>query len=147
MTSGFFLRAESFFNFASYIDSIGGADAYGGQSLHAQSHGESFLALFVNRIRNGIFILDEPEAALSPARQLAFIKIISDCERRGTAQFIIATHSPILLSYPGAAVYSLDGPEIHRVTAADTEHVQLTRDFLNAPERYLRRLLGPEPET
>jgi predicted ATPase len=80
-----------------------------------QSHGESFLALFTNRFTNGIYILDEPEAALSPARQLAFIKIINERERSGRAQFIIATHSPILLSYPGAAVYSLDGPEIQRV--------------------------------
>ena len=146
VTSGFFLRAESFFNFASYIDSIGGADAYGGKSLHLQSHGESFLALFTNRFTNGIYILDEPEAALSPARQLAFINIINDCERSGRAQFIIATHSPILLSYPGAAIYGLDGPEIQRVAAADTEHVQLTRDFLNAPERYLKRLLASDNE-
>lgn len=146
VTSGFFLRAESFFNFASYIDSIGGQPAYGGQSLHTQSHGESFLTLFTNRFTNGIYILDEPEAALSPARQLAFLKIINDRERSGRAQFIIATHSPILLSYPGAAIYSLDGPSIDKISAADTEHVRLTRDFLNAPERYLSRLLEPEEE-
>lgn len=146
VTSGFFLRAESFFNFASYIDSIGGAEAYGGKSLHVQSHGESFLALFTNRFTNGIYILDEPEAALSPARQLAFMKIINERERSGRSQFIIATHSPILLSYPGATVYSLDGPAIERVAAAATEHVQLTRDFLNAPEMYLKRLFAPDSE-
>jgi predicted ATPase len=146
VTSGFFLRAESFFNFASYIDSIGGQQAYGGQSLHTRSHGESFLTLFTNRFTNGIYLLDEPEAALSPARQLAFLKIINDRERSGRAQFIIATHSPILLSYPGAAIYSLDGPSIDQISAADTEHVRLTRDFLNAPERYLGRLLEPEEE-
>jgi len=146
VTSGFFLRAESFFNFASYVDSIGSQNAYGGQSLHAQSHGESFLALFTNRFNNGIYLLDEPEAALSPQRQLAFLKIISDRERSGRAQFIMATHSPILLCYPGATIYSLDGAKIQRITAAETEPVRLKRDFLNAQERYLRRVLGPESE-
>jgi len=144
VTSGFFLRAESFFNFASYLDAIGSQDAYGVKSLHGQSHGESFLALFTNRFTHGIYILDEPEAALSPQRQLAFLKIIHDLERSGRAQFIIATHSPILMSYPGSTIYSLDGNAIQCITAAESDHVRLTRDFLNAPERYFRRLFAPE---
>src|SRR6266705_326607 len=90
---GFFMRAETFFNFATYLDEIGSTfSAYGGKSLHEQSHGESFLSLFVNRFESGLYILDEPEAALSPARQLSFLAIIRDLERSGRAQFIIATH-------------------------------------------------------
>jgi predicted ATPase len=144
VTQGFFLRAESFFNFASYIDDLSLQGAYGGKSLHGQSHGESFLSLFASRFRNGIFILDEPEAALSPQRQLTFLRIIHDLEAQGRSQLIIATHSPILLSYPTATIYSFDGDEISKVAAEDTEHVRLTRDFLNAPDRYLRRLLAPD---
>jgi predicted ATPase len=108
VAEGFFLRAESFYNFASYIDEVSDLRAYGGKSLHAQSHGESFLSLFNNRFEHGIYILDEPEAALSPQRQLSLLKVIHDLEAPGHAQFLIATHSPILLAYPGAALYSLD---------------------------------------
>src|SRR5262245_33253288 len=96
-TEGFFMRAESFYNFASYLDRVSNFQAYGGKSLHHQSHGESFLSLFQNRFEQGLYILDEPEAALSPQRQLAFLKIIHDLEAPRHAQFLIASHSPILL--------------------------------------------------
>ena len=98
VTKGFFLRAESFYNFATYIEEVSDMRAYGGKSLHEQSHGESFISVFANRFEQGIYILDEPEAALSPQRQLTFLKIIHDLTAAGHAQFLIATHSPIILS-------------------------------------------------
>src|SRR5689334_4748367 len=98
VAEGFFMRAESFYNFATYIEQVSDLRAYGGRSLHAQSHGEAFLALFANRFEQGIFILDEPEAALSPQRQLSFLRIIHELEMPAQAQFLISTHSPILLS-------------------------------------------------
>lgn len=142
ITEGFFLRAESFYNFATYIESVSNLRAYGGRSLHEQSHGESFLALFEHRFEQGIYILDEPEAALSPQRQLSFLKIIHDLEAPGHAQFLISTHSPILLTYPGAALFSLDGNEIRQVAYEDTEHFQLTRRFLNNPAGFYRHLFS-----
>jgi len=141
MPDGFFMRAESFYNFATYLDDVSDFMAYGGKSLHAQSHGESFLALFDHRFEQGLYILDEPEAALSPQRQLAFLKIIHDLEAPGHAQFIIASHSPILLAYPGATLYEFTNEGISEVAYRETGHYLLTRDFLNAPERFLRHLL------
>lgn len=146
VSGGFFLRAETFFNFASYLEEVGSTFiAYGGKSLHAQSHGEAFLALFRNNFEDGLFILDEPEAALSPQRQLAFLRILHDLGSRKIAQFVIATHSPILLTLPGSRVLSLDGEVIREIDYRDTEHYSLTRDFLNAPERFFRHLLEDEP--
>lgn len=139
-TEGFFLRAESFFNFATYIESVSNLKAYGGKSLHQQSHGESFLALFENRFEHGFYILDEPEAALSPQRQLAFMSIINQLEAPGHAQFLIATHSPMLLSYPGAKVISFDDGEIKQIDYKESSHYQLTKSFLESPERYFRQL-------
>ena len=144
VTEGFFMRAESFYNFASYIEEVSDLRAYGGKSLHAQSHGESFLALFANRFEQGIYILDEPEAALSPQRQLSFLKIIHDLSSPGHAQFLIATHSPIILSYPGAVLFSLDEAGIQPIEYRDTEHYRLTRDFLNTPERFLHHLFDAD---
>lgn len=144
-SEGFFLRAESFYNFASYIDRVSDLRAYGGRPLHEQSHGESFLALFANRFEHGLYILDEPEAALSPQRQLSFLRVVYELEKPGHAQFLIATHSPILLSYPGAVIFSLDGGSARETTYEETDHYRITRDFLNDPGRYLRHLLG-EPE-
>lgn len=141
-SDGFFLRAESFYNFASYLDEVSTLRAYGGKSLHRQSHGESFLALFENRFEQGVFLLDEPEAALSPQRQLTFLRIIHALAEPKQAQFIIATHSPILLAYPGATIYHFDEGGIHRVDYRETEHYQLMRDFLNAPERFFRHLFS-----
>ncbi|UGV40727.1 AAA family ATPase [Methanococcoides orientis] len=145
VTEGFFLRSETFYNFASHIDELqkidGRAyDAYGGKSLHERSHGESFLTLFNNRFGNGLYLLDEPEAALSPLRQLSLLKIIHDMELRGKAQFIIATHSPILMGYPNSQILDFDGDRITEVEYGDTDHYNITKDFLNARERYFREL-------
>src|SRR5437867_8229713 len=142
IAEGFFMRAESFYNFATYIEQVSDLRAYGGKSLHEQSHGESFLALFANRFEQGIYILDEPEAALSPQRQLSFLRIIHELETPAHAQFLIATHSPIILSYPGAVLFSLDGDSIREVSYRETDHYLLTRDFLNSPERYFKTLFS-----
>ena len=140
------MRAESFFNFASYLDEVvgpGGLESYGGKSLHEQSHGESFLALFNNKFdEKGIYLLDEPEAALSPTRQLSFLAVLNRLEKTGLAQFVIASHSPILLSYPGAEILSFDGGEIKPIQYTDTEHYKLTKAFLDSPERYFKHLFS-----
>ena len=146
---GFFLRAESFFNVATEIERLdaepgaGGRviDSYGGRSLHEQSHGESFLALMTQRLGgHGLYILDEPEAALSPQRQLAVLSRIHDLVLDGS-QFIIATHSPILMAYPDACIYRCDSTGVSKVAYEDTEHFQVTRDFLSNPERMLKVLM------
>ena len=145
---GFFLRAESYFNVATNIEDMDNAggfgppviNSYGGRSLHEQSHGESFLSLMHHRFGGrGIYILDEPEAALSPTRQLTVLsrmKQLIDDE----SQFIIATHSPILLAYPGALIYQIDGSGINPVRYEDTEHYEITKAFLDNPERMLEEL-------
>lgn len=148
--TGFFLRAESFFNLATEIERLDAEpsfgppviESYGGRSLHEQSHGESFLALMKHRFGpNGLYILDEPEAALSPSRQLSLLSRVHELLGEGS-QFIIATHAPIVLAYPGATIYQLDERGITSIAYEQTEHVQLTRDFLNDRGRYLRRLLS-----
>jgi predicted ATPase len=152
---GFFLRAESYFNVATEIERLDkepgmGApiiDSYGGVSLHEQSHGEAFLSLALHRFRgNGLYILDEPEAALSPQRQLALLSIIHDLVEHRASQFIIATHSPILMAYPKALIYLLGATGIERVAYEDTEHYRITRDFLSSPERFFKTLFA-QPET
>lgn len=144
--NGYFFRAENFFNVASYLDTIGDSySSYGGKSLHHQSHGESFLALFKNRFgRTGIFILDEPEAALSPMRQLTLLSIIHNLSKKHNAQFIIATHSPMLLAYPHATLYSCDTDELRKIKYTETEHYQITKSFLYNPELYLSNLFSDE---
>jgi len=145
----YFLRAESFYNVASEIERLdkepGGPPiigAYGGKSLHEQSHGESFFALFKNRFRdNGLYLMDEPEAALSPKRQLEFLALLHDYIKRG-GQFVIATHSPIIMAYPDARIYLLDGQGLKEIAYADTEHYLITRGFLSSPKRSLSVLLG-----
>ncbi|MCB1096825.1 MAG: AAA family ATPase [Verrucomicrobiae bacterium] len=147
---GFFLRAESFFNFAAHMDemendpfSATGYFNYGGKSLLEQSHGESFLSLFLNRFgEHGLYLLDEPEAALSPARQLTFLVRLHDLVE-SDSQFIIATHSPIIMAYPDAWIYQLSENGIERVEYQETQHVDLTRRFLNNRKRMLDRLLSP----
>ncbi|MGT2430903.1 AAA family ATPase [Cupriavidus basilensis] len=150
---GFFLRAESFFNVATEIERLDEEpgfgppviNAYGGRSLHEQSHGESFLALMMHRFGgNGLYLLDEPEAALSPQRQLAVLSRIHDLVEDGS-QFIIATHSPILMAYPNAWIYTCSPDGVARIDYQDTEHFRVTRDFLASPERMLRVLLDGEP--
>ena len=112
-----------------------------GAGLDAVSHGESFLTLFRARfVPNGLYLLDEPEAPLSPMRQLALIALIKHCVDAQGAQFIIATHSPILLATPRATIYTFDDGQVRPIAYDETEHVRLTRDFLNAPERFLRHL-------
>jgi predicted ATPase len=101
------------------------------------------MALFANRFEQGVYLLDEPEAALSPQRQLSFLRIIHDLATPGHAQFIIATHSPILLSYPGAVLFSLDGDAIREIAYRETSHYLITRDFLTSPERFFKHLFGP----
>ncbi|MGC4114730.1 MAG: AAA family ATPase [Myxococcales bacterium] len=142
VSDGFFMRAESFFNFATYIDQVSSLSRYGGVRLHEQSHGESFLALFTHRFERGIFLLDEPEAALSPQRQLAFLKVIRDLEAAGRAEFIICSHSPILLAYPGATLLSLDGGGIAPIAYQETQHYQVTKQFLDSPERFFKHLFA-----
>ena len=138
---GYFLRAESFFNVASYMDDVGYLKSYGDRSLHAQSHGEAFMALLIHKLRgNGLYLFDEPEAALSPNRQLAALSAIDQLVK-DESQFIIATHSPILLSYPRAKILQFDGAGITEVAYEDTEHYAVTRDFLNHYRRRLEQLL------
>lgn len=142
-TNGFFLRAESFYQFASHIDHIDdtGFQSYGGRSLHEQSHGESFLSLFMHRFRDkAIYLLDEPEAALSPQRQLSFLRLIYDLTRQGNCQFIIATHSPILLGYPDATIYSFDEESIQEIDYEATSHYTITKYFLDHRERMLKNI-------
>ena len=147
---GFFLRAESFYNVASNIDEMDEApsfgprliDSYGGVSLHQQSHGESFLALVQNRFGGqGLYLLDEPEAALSPARLLTLLGEIHRLVQ-ADSQFIIATHSPILMAYPGARIYVLSEDGVEAADYRETEHYQLTKRFLDDPDRFLRYLFS-----
>lgn len=151
---GYFLRAESLYNMASYVDEMEDdplTPSYlqyvGGKSLHGQSHGESLLALAKNRFwGRGLYLLDEPESALSPMRQLSFLTLMHDLVSRG-GQLLIATHSPILMAYPQADILRFDGPDgVERVNYRDTEHYRITREFLSAPERMLSVLLAPEEE-
>jgi len=145
---GFFLRAESFYNLATNIDELDSGPSsgpplinfYGGRSLHEQSHGESFFAVFQNKFRGkGIYILDEPEAALSPSRQMSMITRIHELVQQGS-QFIIATHSPIIMAYPHARIYQIqEGFEV--VNYEETEHYQIMRAFLNNKQKMLDILM------
>ncbi len=149
---GFFLRAESFYNVATNIDEMDEQpsfgprliDSYGGVSLHHRSHGESFLALVQNRFGGrGLYLLDEPEAALSPSRLLTLLGEMDQLVR-ADSQFIVATHSPIIMAFPNARLYVLSETGIEAVEYRQTEHYQLTRRFLENPERMLQFLLGNE---
>ena len=145
---GYFLRAESFYNVATNIeelDSIPAAapkliEGYGGRSLHEMSHGESFFALMTNRFfGNGLYILDEPEAALSPARTMAMLSLMSELCQNGS-QFIISTHSPILLAYPDAKIYELSEDGIELTPYRETGSYKTMKQFLDSPERMVRYL-------
>ena len=141
-SDAFFLRAESFYNVATLVDQLGVQRAYGGGSLHERSHGESFLALLEHRFRgNGLYLMDEPESALSPQRQLAFLALLDDYVRDGS-QFVIATHSPILMAYPHATILQFDDAGVRPVPYEDTEHYRVTKAFLDCPARMLRELVG-----
>lgn len=152
---GFFLRAESFYNTATEVEELSRRSLappeefyrnYGGKSLHHQSHGESFLNLVHSRFHGqGIYLLDEPEAALSPARQLTLLCELHRLVEAGS-QLLIATHSPILMAYPGAEILLLGEGPIHPVEYRETEHYQITKSFLDGPERMLRILLQQDEE-
>lgn len=145
---GYFFRAEYYAQFASLLDARkrdkefkeDPYGRYGGQSLHTRSHGESFLALMQSRLTNGLFLLDEPESALSPKRQLALLALMLDRIKQGKTQFIIATHSPILMTFPGATVVSFDSHSLDSVDYRESEHFQLTKGILDHPERYWKHL-------
>jgi predicted ATPase len=138
----YFLRAESFFNVATYMDEMQYFGGYGGKSLHARSHGEAFMSLLLDKLRGkGLYLMGEPEAALSPNRQLTALSAIHQLVQ-DESQFIIATHSPILLSYPNAKIIQFDATGISEVAFEDTEHFAVTRDFLNNYPRRLEQLLG-----
>jgi len=142
--TSFFLRAETFYNVATEVERLGIGSSYGGGSLHAMSHGEAFLGLMKHRFGpSGLYILDEPEAALSPARQLAFLHRLHELVQAGS-QFLIATHAPIVLAYPDAMIYRLDEHGIERTSYDETDQVTLTRDFLNHRPRFLDELLVEE---
>ena len=141
--SGFYLRAESFFNLAGFLDEVGDVDMSGGRKLHAQSHGESVLALLSNRLgsmERGVILMDEPEAALSPSRQLAFLGLLHQWDMSETVQLVIATHAPIILCYPGATLYRFDEDGISETPVEHTEHYRVTKAFLSNPERYLAEI-------
>lgn len=142
---GFFLRAESFYNVATNIDELDRDDpgliySYGGKSLHKQSHGEAFFSVFMNRFGgNGLYILDEPEAALSPARQMAMLSRIHELVK-SNSQFIIATHSPIIMAYPDAIIYEIN-EEIEVVKYEKSEHYQIMKSFINNKNKMLEILI------
>lgn len=153
-TDGFFLRAESFYNVATNLDELDLEPAlklpklpklisnYGGVSLHKQSHGESFMALVENRFRgNGLYILDEPEAALSPMRLMRLMVCMQELVKKDS-QFIISTHSPILMTFPNSEVLEITETGINPVNYKDTEHYIVTKRFMDAPEKIIKNLLG-----
>ena len=146
----FFLRAESLFTTASYLEELDepGRDplaAYGGRSLHEQSHGESFLAVMLNRFGpDGFYLLDEPEAALSTQNCLTFLRRVHELVSQGS-QFVIATHSPIVLAYPQATIYACTDTGVEKVEFDDADPVRLTQSFLNARERFLQLLFSEQP--
>ncbi len=145
---GYFLRAEFQAHFASLLDQreadpdfLGDPySRYGGRSLHTRSHGEAFLAILQHRIQSGLLLFDEPESALSPQRQLVLLAHMATLEAAGQSQFIIATHSPILLTYPGAQILSFDGGSVTVTCLEDTSHYQITRGILQNPASYWKHL-------
>jgi predicted ATPase len=154
---GFFFRAESYFNLGTEIErrdndpdrGAGGSiiNSYGGRSLHEQSHGESFMTLLTERFGgNGLYLLDEPEAALSPSRQMSVLTVMHNLIRRNS-QFVIVTHSPILMAYPDSTIYLFSDDAITPIDYTETEHFNITRDFLNRREAMLRVLLGEDDDS
>ena len=144
-TDNYFLRAESFYNLASQIEDLK-VSGYGDKSLHDQSHGEAFLSLLLNRLQgDGVYLFDEPEAALSPQRQLSVLTLLHRLVYH-RSQLVIATHSPILLAYPNARIYQFSKDGIAEVKYTETEQYQVMKDFLNRHERMLEILLTTEDE-
>lgn len=148
---GYFFRAEHMSHFAELLDERRDdkhfrADPYanyGGRSLHTRSHGEGFLAVLSSQLNGGFMLMDEPESALSPQRQLTLLAHLAHVVREERAQLVIATHSPILLTFPNADIVSLDGPKLERVSLQETTHYQITRSILEDPQRYWKHLVNP----
>lgn len=145
---GFFLRAESFYNLATEVEELDGSgfrsfyDSYGGKSLHNQSHGESFRSLILNRFRpRGIYLLDEPEAALSPTSQMSLLCLIDELVKKDS-QFIIASHSPIILAYPNADIFEFSETGLEKKSYKETESYSITKAFLDDPERMMNLLFN-----
>ena len=139
---GFFLRAESLYNAATYIDEVKATHNYGNVSLHNQSHGESFLSIVQNRFSGkGLYLLDEPEAALSPMRLMTLI-VEMDSLLKNNSQFIIATHSPILMAFPNAEILQFSESGIEKVKYYETEHYKTTKLFVEEPEKMIHHLIG-----
>ena len=139
---GFFLRAESLYNAATYIDEVKATHNYGNVSLHNQSHGESFLSIVQNRFSGkGLYLLDEPESALSPMRLMTLIVEI-DSLLKNNSQFIIATHSPILMAFPNAEILQFSESGIEKVKYYETEHYKTTKLFVEEPEKMIHHLIG-----
>jgi len=145
-SDAYFLRAETFYNVATQVDALGVGDAYGPKAPHELSHGESFMAIMQHRIQgSGLYLMDEPEAALSPRRQLEFLSYLHRfCEMGG--QFVIATHSPILMAYPNAIIYEFGPHGIREVKYEATDHYSITRGFLANPKKMLDRLMDDGEE-
>lgn len=145
--TGYFLRAESFYNVATEVDALGGEilKAYGGRSLHEQSHGESFLSLVLNRFGpNGFYILDEPESALSFGGNLILLRRIFDLAQQG-CQFIIATHSPVLMAFPDSWIYEFSGSGVSRLNFEETDHFLTMQAFFADRDRFFKHLFADEP--
>lgn len=138
----FFLRAESFYNVATEVQNLGVSNSYGKILLHDQSHGEGFMSLLVNRFRGeGLYLLDEPEAALSPSRQMAMLVRMHQLVEQ-KSQFIIATHSPIIMAYPDADIFEIRKDKLVKVRYEETEHYTITKYFLNNTELMLKELFS-----
>ncbi|MEJ5962763.1 AAA family ATPase [Pedobacter immunditicola] len=138
----YFLRAESFYNVATYMEEVGYLEEYGGKSLHKRSHGESFMITLTLKLKGkGLYIFDEPEAALSPSRQLEALAVIDKLVKE-QSQFIIATHSPILLAYPNATIYQLNEFGIKQVRYEETEHYMVTKYFLNNHHKMMETIIN-----
>jgi predicted ATPase len=155
---GYFFRAEFQAHFASLLEArrrdpdfmISGRDPYerfGGRSLHTRSHGEAFLEMFATWLHPGFLLMDEPESALSPQRQLTLLLRMKQLVENGKVQLVIATHSPIILTFPGAQILSLDSGRIEPVRIEETSHFQITKGLLDAPDRYWHHLLAPQEST
>ena len=152
--NGYFFRAEFQAHFASLLeerradpDFMGDPYArYGGRSLHTRSHGEAFLEVFSAWLQPGMILMDEPEAALSPQRQLALLSQMARLAKTGGVQFVVATHSPIILTFPNATLFSFDGERVEPTRLEETSHFRITKGVLDAPERYWKHLLADDEQ-
>lgn len=147
ISAGWFFKAETFFSVARYLDQAA-REAYAvGPDFLSYSHGEGFLRFFSERCRRrGIFILDEPESALSPRRQIELMRILREAERAGEAQFIIATHSPMIMAYPGARLLRMTGDGLYETDFRETDHFSLVKAFVSDPESFVADIFSDTAE-